>query len=200
MPQERHLSLLNLKVSLYPAAHRGLVSSLVYVILWGICIPPKLLPWVFLYSLLWFYPFPTAAFPCGNILFSFVLFIVAPGAVYFCIPCNILSLHPLGIFSPTLLPHLFLPSILGMPFPSCHICASCISRALYCPSRLLPNIVSGRCIRLQTRTVIGNYVPTARFVSGRSPVHLIAWQLYPPLGKVVVVYLTVNLETFGIPP
>ena len=33
------ISLLNSKVSLYPAAPRGLVSSSVYVILWGICIP-----------------------------------------------------------------------------------------------------------------------------------------------------------------
>ena len=29
--------------------------------------PPKLLSWAFLYSLLWFYPFPSAPFPCGNI-------------------------------------------------------------------------------------------------------------------------------------
>ena len=47
MPQERHRKLLpnepcylflNLNVSLYPAASRGLVSSSVYVIFWGICI------------------------------------------------------------------------------------------------------------------------------------------------------------------
>ena len=165
------ISLLKSKASLYPAAPRGLVSSSVYVILWGICIPNQAIAMSVFILVAVVLSLPTAAFPCGNILFPFVLSIVAPGTVIFCIPCNIPSLHPPGVLFPTLLPHLFLPSILGRPFPSCHVCAS----------------------RIPTS------VPTARFVSGRSPVHLVAWPLCPPRERVVVVYLTVDLETFRNP-
>ena len=85
------ISLLNSKVSLSLPRYMWFCGASVS--------PTKLLSWAFLYSLLWFYPFPTAAFPCGNILFPFVLSILAPGVVNFYIPCNIPSLHPPGVLS-----------------------------------------------------------------------------------------------------
>ena len=63
--------------------------------------------------------------------------------------------------------------MLGTPFPSCRICASRTPRTLYRPSHSLPGIVSGICIRLRNRTLVGHSVPTARFVSGRSLTHLV---------------------------
>ena len=77
----------------------------------------------------------------------------------------------------------------------------CISNSsnLISSKSSLPSIVRGICIRLRTRTLVGHSVPTDRFVSGRSPVQLVAWQLCPPRGRVVVVYLKLNLETFRVP-
>ena len=73
-------------------------------------------------------PPPPAVFPCGSILFPFVLSIVGHGAVRFCMLSNIPSLHPPHVPFPPPLPHLSLPSILGTPFPSCCICISRIAR------------------------------------------------------------------------
>ena len=161
-----YISILNSKVSLYSATPHGLSLPQCMRFCGTSQSPPTLLPWGFLYLLLWLYPSPTAVFPCGNILFPFVLSIVAPGTVNFCIPCNILSLHPSGIVFPTLLPHLLFPSTLGTLFPSCRISACHIPRALCCPDRSLPSIVSSICIRL--RAVVGQSVSTVQFVSGRS--------------------------------
>ena len=206
MPQERYRKLLpnapwdlSFKLGGLPCSPSGLVSSLVYEILWGIWIPTHAIAMRVFILVAVISSLPPAVLPCGSILFPFVLSVVAPGDVHFCTPCNIPSLHPPGVPFLPLQPHLFLPSILGTPFPSYCIYASCVSRTLYRLNRSLPSIVSGTCIRLRTRALVGHSVPMARFVSGRSPAHLVAWQLSLSRGRVVVVYLTVNLETFPVP-
>ena len=120
----------------------------------------------------------------------YTLLIVAPGAVKFGIPCNIPSLHLPGVLSSTLPPHLLLPSILGIPFLSFHLCAFHILQALY---RSLPSIASDIYNCLLTHTLISSSVPMTRFVSNRFLVHWVALKVCRPRRRVVVVHLTVNL-------
>ena len=60
------------------------------------------------------------------------LYLLCPN---FCIPCSNLSLYLPGVLSSTLLPHLLLPSILGIPFLSCHMCEFRILLVLCRPDR-----------------------------------------------------------------
>ena len=185
------ISLLNSKVTL---------SSSVYVILWGICIPNQTFVMSVFILVAVILSLPHSCLS----LWKHSISICLVHTRTWC--CKFLHTMQYSVFTSswrsfsTLLSHLLFPSILGKLFPSCHICASRIPRALYRPNRSLPSIVSGICIRLRTRTLIVNSVPTARFVSGRSLVHLVAWKLCPPRGREVVVHLTVNLETFRVPP
>ena len=105
--------------------------------------------------MLLFCPSPTALFLHGSILFPFLLSIIAPGAVRFCILCNIPSLRPFYPLFPSSLPHLSLPSISIMPVPSCHKCAVHTPRTS-CRLGCSPtNTASSRGIPLPTCTQVG---------------------------------------------
>ena len=123
----------------------------------------------------------------------YTLLIVAPCAVKFGIPCNIPSLHLSGVLSSTLPPLLLLPSILGIPFLSFHLCGFHILQALYRPDRSLPSIASDIYNCLLTHTLISSSVSMTRFVSNRFLVHWVALKVCLPRRRVVVVHLTVNL-------
>ena len=107
------VSFLNSKVILHHVASRGLVPSSLtgpfLVVRWdiwtlahAIVISVFMLDAVIL-SLL------TALFLYGSILFLFLLSIIAPGAVRFCILCNFPSSHPFYPPFPSSLPHLPFP-------------------------------------------------------------------------------------------
>ena len=113
------VSFLNSKISLYPAAPRGLVTSSLYEILCGIWIPAHAIAISISILDVVILSFPTVLFLYGSILFLFLLSITAPGAVRFCILCNIPSSRHFYPPFPSPLPNLFLPSISRAPFPSC---------------------------------------------------------------------------------
>ena len=189
------ISLLNSKVSLYPAVPRGLVSSSVYEILWGTWIPTHAIGMSVFILVAVILSLPHC---CLSLWKHFISICLVHSRTWCCTFSHTQQYSVLTsswrFFSTSPAPSP-LPSILGIPC----LCISCIPRTWYRPNRSLPSIVSGICIRLRTRTLTGHSLTIARFVSGRSPAHLVAWQLYSPRGRVVVVYLTVNLETCHVP-
>ena len=104
--------------------------------------------------MLLFCPSPTTLFLYGSILFLFLLSIIAPGAVRFCILCNIPSSRPFYPPFPSFLPHLCLPSISRTPVPSCRKCGVHTSRTSCRLGRSPPNTASGRRIPLPTCTQV----------------------------------------------
>ena len=155
------VSFLNSKVNLYPAAPRGPVSSSLYEILLGICIPAHAIAIsVFMLDAVML-SLPHCSLSLWKHFISMSLVHVAPGAVRFYTLCNILSPRPFDAPFPFSLPHLCLPFILRTPFPSCHRCAfhtpptSC---RLNCSP---PNTASGIGIPLPTFTQVANSVHKA---------------------------------------
>ena len=166
--------LLKLKVILYAAAPRGLISSSTYVSFLGIWISTQAIAISVFILLSSTCPFPTVPSPCESILFRFALSMAASGPAPFCIPCNTQFLNLSGAPSPILLPHLPRPFILKMPFPFCCRCAFRTPPNVCRLDRSLPSIVLTGCTPPLTRTPIGNSVPTARFVLCIFPSHLAA--------------------------
>ena len=123
--------------------------------------------------MLLFCPSPTALFLCGSILFLFLLSITAPGAVRFCILCNIPSSGPFYPPFSSSLPHLSLPSISRTPFPSCRKYAVHTPRTSCRLGRPPPITASGRGIPLPTCTQVGHSVSKARFPSSKCPARLV---------------------------
>ena len=170
------VSFLKSKVSLYPAALRGLVPSSVYEILWGIWIPAHAIAMsVFMLDVIILF-LPHCSFSLWKHVISICL---VHNCTWCCTTLHTLQYSVFTSFLPSFpifpapsVPSL-LPFILRMTFPSCRKYAFHTPRTSCRLGRLPPSTTSGIDIPLPTSTQVRHSVPKPRFPSWKSPAHLV---------------------------